>query len=106
MLFHKLGRLAAYERQHMRFIQTSEDRNILIAIGRANETEKPIGLKQLMLASGVATSTLIRRVKRLVSTGAITWERQDSDGRMVSYRLTASTWRSFERYLKLSQTLH
>lgn len=106
MVFHKLGRLAAFERQHMRFIRSNEDRYILIAIGRANETGVPIGLKQLVIASGVATSTLIRRIKRMVATGVITWERQGNDGRMISYRLTASTQRSFERYVKLFQSQH
>lgn len=105
MIFHKLGRLAAYERQHMRFIQTNEDRDILVAIGRANETGKPIGLKQLVLASGIATSTLIRRLKRLMASGVVSWERQDADGRMVSYCLSAATQRSFDRYVKLAQTL-
>jgi DNA-binding MarR family transcriptional regulator len=97
-LFGNLNRLLALERQHLKFLRSSEDKSIVIAIGNAAETGVPIGYKQLTLMNIASPSTVNRNLKRLVAGKVIRRVVQRNDGRMVNYVLTKKTLECFERY--------
>jgi DNA-binding MarR family transcriptional regulator len=105
MLFHNLSKLAAYERQYLKFIRSNEDRNIVIAIGNAAELGTPIGFKQLALLRIASSSTVARKLKQLVAGKAIQRIVRKNDGRMVSYVLTKKSMESFARYQEVIRAL-
>lgn len=98
MLFANLSRISAFVRHHLRFVKSSEDWNILIAIGNAQEQGEPIGFKQLVLMEVASPSTLTRRLKNLSGENIIRRVVQASDGRMVTYTLTKAGLEAFRRY--------
>ena len=104
-LFHRLARLVAYERQSLPFVRSTEDRNIVIAIGLAAESGTPIGFKQLALLHLASPSTTTRKVKRLLRGHVIRRITPEHDGRMVRYILTRKTLECFDQYLDLIRSV-
>jgi DNA-binding MarR family transcriptional regulator len=98
MLFENLTKIVTFERSHLRFVQSKEDWNILVAIGHAAEQSAPIGFKQLVLMRVASPSTLTRKLKRLIADNVIRRTAQPTDGRMVTYSLTRSSLEAFRRY--------
>jgi DNA-binding MarR family transcriptional regulator len=104
-LFHRLARLVAYERQSLPFVRSTEDRNIVIAIGLAAESGTPVGFKQLVLLHLASPSTVTRKVKHLLRGRVIRRVTPEHDGRMVRYVLTKKTLECFDQYLDMIQSL-
>lgn len=104
-LFHSLARLVAYERQSLPFVRSTEDRDIVIAIGLAAESGAPIGFKQLVLLHLASPSTVTRRVKHLLRGRIIRRITPEHDGRMVRYVLTRKTLECFDRYMQMVRSL-
>jgi DNA-binding MarR family transcriptional regulator len=105
MLFDNLTRTVTYERNHLWFVRSREDWNIILAIGHAAEQGEPIGFKQLTLLEVASPSTLTRKLKRLISDEVIRRVIPPHDGRMVTYSLTKSTADAFRRYERLLRSL-
>ncbi len=76
----------ATERALLPFVETLEDLDILDAIGACAEKGKPCTYKELRHAGIAAPATLQRRLRRLLSLGAIT---QTNTARDRRYRLLA-----------------
>jgi len=106
MLFENLTAMAAHERNHLRFIRSRDDWNIILAIGHAAERGEPIGFKWLTLQKVASPSTLTRNLNRLISSNVIRRVAQPHDGRMVAYTLTKTTHDAFRRYERLLRSLH
>jgi len=98
MLFENLSAIVAHERNHLHFIRSREDWNIVVAIGRAAEQGKSIGFKGLTLHKVASPSTLTRNLKRLIADDVIRRVAQPHDGRMVAYMLTKPALDAFRRH--------
>ena len=90
--------LRDFEREHLRFISSIEDLDVVWAIGYGQRTGKPISLKDLCTGDFGAAKTVRRRIERLRTLGIIEQSRSDADGRRVEYCLTAKTLEALETY--------
>lgn len=100
MLFGELRKISDARRQHLPFIGTLEDLDILVAIGEADERGNPLGHKQLALLRLTSPSTLQRRLNRLVAEGTVKKVVQRGDGRRIAYSLSRNTQRAYERFMR------
>lgn len=105
MMFRNLLRIRDFERQTLPFMCSLEDREILLAIGNAEEGGAPLSLKELILSlnelgiHGLGSpSTLRRRLDRLLKSSIIEKRIAHHDGRVVRLYLTRKTHRLFNRY--------
>lgn len=85
-----------------------EDREILLAIGYAEEMGAPLSLKELTLSltclkiTGLGSETTIRRrLMRLISRGAVEKRIANHDGRVAHLVLSRKSQRMFRSYSKV-----
>lgn len=90
--------LRDFEREHLRFISSIEDLDVVWAIGYGQRTGKPISLKDLCTGEFGAPKTVRRRIERLRALGIIEQSRCDTDGRRIEYCLTDKTLEALETY--------
>lgn len=90
--------LRDFEREHLRFISSIEDLDVVWAIGYGQRTGKPISLKDLCTGEFGAPKTVRRRIERLRGLGILEQSRSDKDGRRVEYCLTDKTLEALETY--------
>jgi DNA-binding HxlR family transcriptional regulator len=105
MLFNNLTKMLTFERNHLWFVRSRDDWNIIVAIGHAAEQSEPIGFKQLVLLKVASPSTLTRKLKQLITDDVICRDVQPHDGRMVTYSLTKPTIDALRRYERLLRGL-
>lgn len=102
MSFQKLVALTSNRRRLLPFIVSLEDYDILVAIGAADETGNSLGFKGLGLLKLAPPSTLQRRLKRLLLNKSIKKVTSRTDGRRVTYSLTAKTLAAFTEFISHS----
>ena len=90
--------LREFEREHLRFISSIEDLDVVWAVGYGQRTGKPLSLKDLCTREFGAPKTVRRRIERLRTLGIIEQSRSDADGRRIEYCLTAKTLEALETY--------
>jgi DNA-binding HxlR family transcriptional regulator len=90
--------LRDFEREHLRFISSIEDLDVVWAIGYGQRTGKPISLKDLCTGEFGAPKTVRRRIERLRGLGIVEQSRSDKDRRRVEYCLTDKTLEALETY--------
>lgn len=100
MLFKKLTRITTARRQTLPFVHSMEDCDIVMFIGAAQEEGAPLGLKQLALLNLATSSTLQRRLNRLMRDRVIRKIAQQTDGRRIAYLLTPKAIRACSRFAK------
>lgn len=100
MLFAALRRMRAAEREMLPFVETMVDRDILIALGMAQEEGRHLGLKQLALLNLASIATLRRRLSRLVKLGCLERYVQEDDGRVTRFVIN-KRFRKRVEYLSL-----
>jgi len=102
-LFKKLRAARHMEKEHLPFIQTLEDRDIVLEIGFHAERNAPIGVKQLNRLGITSEGTIGRRLKRLKTLGVVKYDRSEVDGRKVELSLHPrihAAWRRVYGWLK------
>ena len=87
-----------FERKHLSFIDSLEDLDLIWAIGYAQHSGRPVGLKELVLADFGAPKTLQRRLDRLGNRGAVIRRQCPGDGRRIEFFLSDETIRLLEAY--------
>lgn len=97
MIFNLLKRLNDLEKVAVPFVWTKEDRDILIAVGAAQEDGQALGLKQLTLLGVGATATLRRRIAHLIDSGYIEKVVHRNDRRVVVYVVSAPIMRYMQQ---------
>ena len=90
--------LRDFEREHLRFISSIEDLDVVWAIGYGQRTGNPLSLKDLCTGEFGAPKTVRRRIERLRGLGILEQSRSDKDGRRVEYCLTDKTLEALETY--------
>jgi DNA-binding MarR family transcriptional regulator len=97
MIFNLLKRLNELEKVAVPFIWTKVDRDVLIAIGAAQEEGNPLGLKQLILLDLGADATLRRRLRHLLDSGYVEKVTHQNDRRKVVYVVS----RPIRKYMEI-----
>lgn len=86
-IFEKLRKIRAFQRQHLPFLESLEDYDILCEIGYSQEREGFTSAKHLLMCEIGTPATLRRRLERLVELGVVTKQRSTDDARMAELRL-------------------
>jgi len=97
-VFERLRALRVFEKQHLGFLRTIEDHNLVREIGYHQAEGRPLTLKQLFLLDVGSVATVQRRLRRLKQLGIVQQRRSAADRRAVELRLTAKAMRIFEKY--------
>jgi len=100
-IFGALRAQRGFERRHLCFLRTLEDRDLLYEIGYHQMRGKPLGLKQLLLLGIASVPTVQRRLRRLRQAGAIRQQRASHDRRVIEVTLAPRIAQIFSRYDEL-----
>lgn len=101
MIFRTLRSLRAFEKEHLDFLKTLEDYNLVREIGFHQAEGAPLTLKQLFLLEVGSTATVQRRLRRLRDAGVIQQRRSIADRRAIELSLAPKITKAFERYGEL-----
>ncbi|MGQ0524522.1 MAG: hypothetical protein ACT4P8_12780 [Betaproteobacteria bacterium] len=75
------------------------DIDIVLMIGLAHESRKPIGTTALFSAGLAPSATISRRLRRLKKLGAVTEKRSAADARRIELHLSPAVSRRVHRLL-------
>jgi len=96
--FYNLWLLSIFQRKHLPMFQTLVDYNIAVEVGFHQKNGNPLTLKQLFLLDLAASSTVQRRLKRLIDLEIIDKDTNPTDRRMVELKITPSAERLLSKY--------
>jgi len=99
-----LRTLREFERRHLDFCRTVQDRDLLCEIGYHQLTGRPLAQKQLFLLDLGSVATVQRRLRRLRRLGAIQQQRCQHDRRAVEFVASGKVLAAFARYGELLGT--
>ena len=86
--FRALKASGEYRRNHLPFLKTLEDLDLIREIGFNQTAGHPISLKQLFTRGIGSVATVQRRLSRLKRLGIVAQTRADHDKRVVTLTLT------------------
>ena len=95
-----LCRGRAYEKRHLQFLKTLEDRDLVCEIG-FRQHAKPMALKEALTLGIGSVATVQRRLRRLRQLGVIQQQRSQQDARAVELLLSPRVLKLFARYYEL-----
>ena len=82
----------------MPFLRSVIDFDIVIDIGYAEEQEKPLTLKQLLLLIPSSRTTVRRRLARLIEQGIVMQKKNASDQRSTLLTISSPSLKLFGKY--------
>lgn len=97
-IFTAWRRVRDFERARLPFLKSVIDFDIVIDIGYAEEQQKPLTLKQLLLLMPGSRTTVRRRLARLVQQGIVVQRKNASDQRSTLLTISASSLKVFGKY--------
>ncbi len=96
--FRALKASGEYRRNHLPFLKTLEDLDLIREIGFNQTAGHPISLKQLFTRGIGSVATVQRRLSRLKRIGIVTQARAAHDKRVVTLTLTPHARRIHSRW--------
>lgn len=96
-VFSTLRALRAYEREHLPFLLTLEDFDVIREIGYHQESGTPLTLKLLFLQNIGSIATIQRRVRRLKRLGVVQQRRSDADRRNIELTVDPEVLGAYKR---------
>jgi len=90
--------LRDFERNELHFIGSLEDLDLVWVIGYAQQTGKPVGLKELLDGKYGSPKTVQRRIDRLRRLLIVQYTRSEGDARRIHLFLTPETLKRVDRY--------
>jgi DNA-binding MarR family transcriptional regulator len=97
-MFAAMRKVRDFQRARLPFLASVIDFDILIEIGYAEEIEKPLTLKQLLLLIPSSRTTVRRRLVKLVSQGVVVQRKSASDQRSNVLTISSASHKLFARY--------
>jgi hypothetical protein len=88
----------AFERTHLPFLATLEERDLLCEIGHRQVRGEPLTMKQVFLLGIGSVATIQRRLRRLRRLGAVQQLRRRDDRRTVEVTLAPKVLKAFASY--------
>lgn len=101
MIFTKLQKLRAFEKEHLPFLVTLEDFDIVHLIGLHQERGEPLSLKHLYVEGIGSVQTLTRRLRKLRNDGIVIATQNGTDRRAINLELAPHVHKAYSRYEKL-----
>ena len=80
-VFERLRTLRTFEKQHLSFLRTVEDHDLVCEIGYHQAEGRALTLKQIFLLDVGSVATVQRRLRRLKQLGVVHQHRSAADGR-------------------------
>ena len=96
-VFSTLRARRVYEREHLPFLLTLEDFDVIHEIGYHQESGRPLTLKLLFLQNIGSIATIQRRVRRLKHLGVVQQRRSDGDKRNVELTVSPDVIAIYKR---------
>ena len=103
-LFDKLRQLRAYEREHLRFLKTIEDYDLVGEIAYRQASGNPMTLNEALRLDLGSVATVQRQLRRLRQAGVLALERHDGDRRIAVISCTPKTMKVMAAYAELLST--
>ena len=97
-LFTGLKKIREFERQHLPFLKSVVDFDIVVEIGYAEEQEQPLTLKQLFLLNISSRTTVRRKLARLIEQGIVMRRKHAKDNRASLLTIPPSSAKLLGRY--------
>ena len=97
-LFTGLKKIREFERQHLPFLKSVIDFDIVVEIGYAEEQELPLTLKQLFLLNISSRTTVRRRLARLIEQGIVMRRKKPKDNRSTILTVSSSSLKLLGKY--------
>ena len=97
-IFAALRTVRDFERARLPFFGSIIDFDIVIDVGYAQETEKPLTLKQLLLIIPSSRTTVRRRLASLIAQGIVIARRNANDQRSTLLTISPSSVKLLGRY--------
>lgn len=97
-IFSAFRAFRVFERRHMSFLRTGEDRDVVCEIGYRQALGTPPTVKELVMADLGAAATLQRRLRRL---GWVQQRRSERDRRAIELTLSPRLLKLYEKYAEL-----
>jgi len=95
--FQALKALNNFRGQHLPYLRTIEDIELLHEIGLHQAAGRPLTLKTLFLQGIGTVATVQRRLSRLKRLGVVQQTRADHDRRLVNLTVTPEVWAVYSR---------
>lgn len=87
-----------FEKQHLPFLGTTEDLDLLCAIGARQEERRPLTMKELLLLNLSSVATIQRRLRHLRQVGAVQETRCAYDRRAIELTLSQQMLEALAKY--------
>jgi DNA-binding MarR family transcriptional regulator len=100
-LFAALRKRREFERLELPFLKSLIDFDIIIEIGYAEEQKQPLTPKQLFLLNLSSSTTVRRRLARLVEQGVVTRRTNAKDRRSEVLAIGTSSLKLLGKYGKM-----
>jgi DNA-binding MarR family transcriptional regulator len=97
-LFTGLKKIREIERQHLPFLKSLFDFDIVIEIGYAEEQGQPLTLKQLFLLNICSRTTVRRKLVRLIEQGIVIRRKHANDHRASLLMISPSSVKLLGKY--------
>jgi DNA-binding MarR family transcriptional regulator len=97
-VFQSLKALSEFERLHLPFLKTLQDRDLVAEIGICQALGQPLTVKQILLLGLGSMPTVLRRLRRLRRLGVIQQHRFDGDRRSLEVTLTPKALKALAGY--------
>jgi hypothetical protein len=97
-LFASLRKIRQFERQHLPFVRSLIDFDIIIEIGYAQELKKPLTPKTLFLLHLGSVTTVRRRLAKLTEEGVVRRRPDPGDRRSDILTLSPASLKLIGRY--------
>jgi hypothetical protein len=101
-IFQRLSKLRAQQKRLLPFLASPVDFDIVLMVGLAYESGRPLGTTNLFAAGFAPTATISRRLRRLKNVGAIKERRCNEDARRIELELSPAVTRSLRRLAQQS----
>jgi DNA-binding MarR family transcriptional regulator len=100
-IFQRLAQISAFRREHLPFIRTLEDLDLVREIALHQMMGEPATLKTLFLKGIASVATVQRRLDRLKRLGVVEQGKAEHDKRLVRLTLSPPVWRIYRRLDRL-----
>src|SRR5687767_10017528 len=97
-LFAALRQIRDFERDQLPFLRSIVDFDLIIEIGYAEENEKPLTLKQVLLLNLSSRTTVRRRLARLIHEGVVRRRKNTNDARSSHLTISGSHHKLLGKY--------
>jgi len=97
-LFAALKQIRDFERGQLPFLKSMVDFDLIIEVGYAEEQEKPLTLKQVLLLNLSSRTTVRRRLARLIEQGVVRRRKNADDKRSSHLTIAPSSLKTLGKY--------